>query len=242
MQNIEGAKQVGNFVEPLIITPQVTYSNKPHFDDYWDASILLVCGGGSANLLCDEVWDNYDFVWSMNHFFRHRFFRDRAPDVCMMSSEIFENSRKLWEFREYLSSHGDKTMVGVEWSAKAKVCRNQLNSFYLAERKFYMHTALYNQLGYGIRQIIFAGVLVASRVDFIGMDGAKAILAKDHAFQPNKGILPSPGRITEGNADEIFQKQYDETWKYIRSNFPFMEINDLSGRANKYHRVLYENA
>ena len=210
------------------------WTDHPEFLEYEGKSILLVCGGGTARGVTEDMLRRYDYVWSMNHFFKHELLKDYPIDLCMINAEVLNFSLK--GLKSYLARFNP--LVGFEHARSLTSRRKIIKSIHNNPRKFCMHTSLYNQTGYGTRMIIFAGVLKAHRVDFIGMDGAQAILNKDHAFQPNKNRLPGGGNVNRSNAHSVFLRQYDTTWKYIRTHFPALEIENLAYDDNVYHRGL----
>ena len=58
-----------NFSDNLVVTPEIVYQNLPEFGDYKGKTLMLVGGGPSANN--DWEKNEYDYLWSINHFFRN---------------------------------------------------------------------------------------------------------------------------------------------------------------------------
>ena len=82
-------------------------------------------------------------------------------------------------------------------------------------------------------QVFAVAVVKANSVSFIGFDGP----VRGHAFQPQKFELPS--EVTEENALDIYQYQYDILWNLIKNKYPKTTIISLD-KQNQLHQSLYE--
>jgi len=223
------ATQIFDFAKPLGHNENIILSNITKLQEkLYRKKVLMICGGGSAIDISKEILGQYDTIMTMNHFFYHETLKDYPVDICMLCPEV-----NLDEFtKKYLSKH--KPLVGFEYHGKWSNDPSIVNNFYDNDNKFFMHTKIYSILGYGVRMIIMAATLESKSIDFIGMDGAKAIIKKNHAFQSGKGILPGSVR---SNYDEVFQAQYDEFWKYYLENFK-TPVYNLAEDDNPYHEKI----
>lgn len=216
-----------SFFKNVFSDNEIIFSNsKEMILKYKDKKILIIGGGPSTKKLLSEdykdVFKNYDYLWSSNSFFLNPTLKKIKIDLAMMMLEPDLYSK---EFIDYTKKF--KPTIGFElhnkW-AKEKFEYDDL---------FMMQTRFYGILGVCQRMIIFANILGAKQIGFIGLDGLKSIKKGDHSFEENKKTLPS---ISD---EETFQYQCDEFWHYINNNFKKSKIINY-GFDNSYHRGLKE--
>ena len=195
-----------DFAKPMYYNQDITLSKLEELTEMIEnKNVLIVCGGGTSNRITTEILKKYDLVFSMNHFFLHSVLNNYPVDLCMMGTEVnIDNLNK-----KYLSKF--KPMVGFEYQKRWVDDVDGMNRFYDNDKKFFMQTNVYTVLGSGVRIIIMSASLRAKSISFIGMDGAKSILKKNHAFQPGKSTMPD---ILKQDYDAVFKSQYDYYWKY----------------------------
>jgi len=212
-----------NFSNNLITTPEITYQYKPHFDRYKDNTLMIVGGGPSSN----NNWEdsNYDFLWSMNHFFLNKKLQDKKVDLAMIMGEPDVNSKF---FLDYVEKY--KPYLGFE--IHDKWFNYTFNDY---PNYFCMHTRFYGRVGAGARMLIFAAHLGFKNVLFTGFDGPEPIFNGNHAFEPGKKTLPSC--FTGYNIDyvrEQWKLQSDYLWDYIHDLYPNTNFANIGG-GDYYH-------
>ena len=224
----------------------VIYQHRPEFEDYKGARVLIIGGGGSTNTMDWDKLEDYDYIWSVNHFFLHPILKDKKVDLAMMMGEPDLN-RKEW--RDYRNKF--QPLVGFEVSERWEGCTfdNEYRGY------FCMHTFDYNILGACVRMIEFACVLNVSQIDFIGLDGVESIYEVDHAFEPGKTTLPGildarekthgkyietgrlPWKADIKYSSSKFQMLYDGYWGRIKKDYPDIKFKNLGG-GEHYHEVI----
>ena len=211
------------FSDNLIVTPEIAYQNLPEFKSCKGKTLMLIGGGPSANN--DWEQNEYDFLWSINHFFRNEKLKDKKVDLAMIMGEP---DIEAADFIDYRDKH--QTMIGFE------IHDRWLNyKFDNYDKYFCMHTRFYGRLGAGARTKIFAAHLGFKNVLFTGFDGPEAIFEGDHAFEPGKTTLPGVFqnlRLT--NVSYFWKEQYDYLWEYIHTLYPNTNFKNLGG-GDKYH-------
>ena len=207
-----------SFYKDIKNTNEAIYSNSSFFEQKYSGKKILIIGGGSStnDYFSKNNGEEYDYLWSVNHFFLNPFLKNIKVDLAMMMLEpdIFSKS-----FLNYYENY--KPILGFELHDKWK------NTIIPYEDCFVMQTRFYGILGACQRMIIFASLLKAKQVDFIGLDGLNAIRQGKHAFQPGKKTLPSVSN------DLVYQSQYKELWKYLYSFKETTKFTNLSKMVKK---------
>lgn len=219
----DSKKYFPTFSNNLVVTPEIVYQDHEEFHNYKNKTLMLIGGGPSAN----NDWDNnqYDYLWSINHFFKNEKLRNKKVDLAMIMGEPDIAADEFLEYR-----NKNQTLVGFEihdrWPS---------HKFDEYSKYFCMHTRFYGRLGAGARMKIFAAHLGFKKVLFTGFDGPEAIFEGDHAFEPGKKTLPGIFqnlRLT--NVSYFWKEQYDYLWDYIHDLYPNTEFINIGG-GSKYH-------
>ena len=212
-----------NFSDRLKTNSEITYQAQDRFDEYKGKTLMIVGGGPSSA----QGWQEkeYDFLWSMNHFYKNPIFRKTKVDLAMIMGEPNINDPEFLRFREE-----NKTLIGFEIHD-----RWENYSFDNYQNYFCMHTRFYGKIGVGARMKIFASMLGFKKVYFTGCDGPAAIFSGDHFFEPGKKTLPSVfNGLSLDAVSSHWKLQYDFFWDYVRSINPDTKFENLGG-GEEYH-------
>lgn len=230
-----------NFCEPLHVYDEIIMSEPDFISKYKGANILILGGGGTTQRWLNQAPDLscYDFIWSINNFFKNDFIRENVHvDLFTVGPGVNLQDEQL---RWYLHHH--KTIAAFELHQKwARDFRNsetgqmpeelwkEADEFYDNSRKCVFQTKFYSQLGGGVRLIIYGAHLGVNSIDFVGFDGPIAIAKGDHAFEQGKRAFPGAVQyMGQAQKEMLFQIQYDVFWKYIKNLFPSLATKDLTG-------------
>jgi len=207
------------FVDSVVATNEIVYSNLPEFQEYEGSTVLILGGGPSTNKL---DFDNIerDYIWSCNNFFRNEKLANMKIDLAMMMAEADLDCEEL---KNYTDKH--KPLLGFE--IHDKWFGHDFNDY---EKYFCMHTQFYGKLGIGPRMILFAAALGCKEIKFAGLDGFKPIYKGDHAFEPGKKTLPS------SFSEDIFKKQYQYFWQYTKNLYKESNYINL-GEGQELHNT-----
>jgi hypothetical protein len=216
------------FVKDLHKDNEIVYEKLPEFENYKDSTVLIVGGGPSArDLDLDE--QEYDYLWSINHFFKSDKFKDAKADLLMVMGEPDTEAPDFLQYRDKY-----KPAIGFEIHD-----RWQGYKFDNYEKYFCMHTRFYGRVGGGVRMLLFAAALGCKKVMFTGFDGPEAIFDGDHAFEPGKKSLPTIfAHVMPGEICATFKLQYDYFWDYIQDLHPHTQFENLGG-GEKYHEKIH---
>tara|TARA_B100000927_G_scaffold96032_1_gene77487 strand:- start:706 stop:1437 length:732 start_codon:yes stop_codon:yes gene_type:complete len=212
-----------NFSDNLYVDDDIIFQIKDEFKNYKGKSLMLVAGGPSSA----SGWQNtkYDYLWSMNHFYKNSIFSNISVDLAMIMGEPDIESK---EFKDIVKNQN--TLVGFEIHDRWK--NYQFENY---DNFFCMHTRFYGKVGIGARMKIFAAKLGFEKVYFTGCDGPDAIFSGDHFFEPGKKTLPS---VFTNQPLEIvrhhWKQQYDFFWEYVKEICPDTKFENLGG-GEIYH-------
>ena len=174
-----------NITDELLITTNINYSSME------GKSALVIGGGPSSNLLNDEIFDSYDYVFSCNHFYKNEFLSKKKVNVILVGDEV---NLQDGQFLDYINTF--KPLLGFEHSSKRTTYQiASLQDSY--PRIFVYLTRYFSRLGYVPRAMILAKMFGVSQIGFIGMDGFKS---NKHYFENNK-------QPPSFNKTDLFQEQ-----------------------------------
>ena len=203
-----------NFLgKELTATSEIIYRKIPEFEKFKGKKILVLGAGPTTNWY-DWNPDEYDYIFSCNHFFLNEKIRKIKVDLAIATSEV---NLKGKEFLNYIQDND--TILGFEdrngpLKYVAKLRETVKNSIFQCVIRFQGKTGVAPKL------VILATLLGARQVDYVGIDGPpKGVDSHDwnnclqstgnyspmkddsHSFQKNKAwSVPYPY--------ELFEKQY----------------------------------
>ena len=214
-----------DFYKQVFHNKEIIFSNFKHFmTKYRNKNILVIGGGPSTKDLLsgdyNQVFSEYDYLWSCNSFFLNPVLKNVKIDLAMMMLEPNLHSNEFVEYCQKFSP-----TIGFELHDKWRTDKFKYDDLFM------MQTRFYGILGACQRMIIFACFLNAKKIGFVGLDGLKSIKKGDHSFEENKRTLPS---ITDESA---FQYQSDVFWDYVNEKFVKPEIVN-HGFDVSYHKNL----
>ena len=130
MVSAETEKRVTIFpaVKPrsVICDEEYIYQDLQEFEKFKDSKILVVCGGPSAK---EYDWDfnDYDYVFSCNHFYKMDKLKEEEIAVYFLGNEVNINEE---DFTNYFNKH-KQTLIAVEELSQGEQIRlkNLVNAY-----------------------------------------------------------------------------------------------------------------
>tara|TARA_R100000152_G_C6772657_1_gene199660 strand:+ start:456 stop:1265 length:810 start_codon:yes stop_codon:yes gene_type:complete len=202
-----------NFLEgDLIKTPEIIYRDNPQLKKFKNKKILVLGGGPTTNWY-DWNPDEYDHIFSCNHFFLNEKLSKCKVDLAIICGEVDVNRR---DFLEYVIKND--TLLGFEdyWPNpdNVKILNNFIKKEISSNNVFDCILRFQGKIGVAPKLVNLAILLGAREVHFAGVDGHSKNYKKgdseDHAFQKGK-------KITTGYAYELIEKHYECFKKYIQT-------------------------
>jgi len=209
------------FSKNLVSDTEIVYNHIDEFDKFKDSRVLIIGGGPSSN---EVNWENleYDYIFSLNHFYKNKKLKNKKVDLVCVGGEVDLQSD---EFLAYVNRYNPALVF--EWHGRwynEQEYFKQLNQVY--PKVSCLQTRAYGKLGGGIRLMVLAMYLGVKEIYIVGLDGCpglsittKKFTDPKHSFQSGKSTLP--WKITPENAYEIFYHQYNVFWKYITEELKF---------------------
>jgi hypothetical protein len=200
-------------------TSNYIYEDIDDFNKFKNSKILVV-GGGPSSIDVTLQLEDYDYIFSCNHFFKSEKFKDVNLDVLFIGNEVDTFSSSFVEYCKKSSTY--LAVEDLEWRPKHRL--NLLNNF--REKAFLCSSRYQSKLtGAASKMCMFALELGAKQLDFIGIDGVppdynqKELMP--HGFQDKKLF-----RKTNEPYTKIIE-HYKHFDAYIRYVYPDCNINNL---------------
>lgn len=209
-----------NFRQELYYDSEILYTALPCFEKFKDKKILIVGGGPSTN---EIPWERieYDYIWSLNHFFLNQKLHKRPVALATICSEV-DILRP--DFTDYIHKHDVILGFEVHVTLDCKKHRQRVNSFYDPNKLFCIYTRFYGKLGGAIRLAILADYLKVKELHFVGLDGPTPIRKGNHAFEKGKKTLPpSIDHLSSRQLSKYFKLQYLEFFDYMADTKMIMQ-------------------
>lgn len=197
-------------------TDEYAISRNADLSKYKDKRILVVGGGPTTN---DCEWDanNYDYVFSCNHFYLHPKLQNVDLAVLCPEIDVFED-----RFVNYINS--SKTIFCYEnVDANPQYVKYLLN----INRAFLLSLRKNLKTGTASRLLVLATILEPSTIDVVGVDG----LPKDVKNPAGYDVKHSfePGKVMHSRYSyEFYYNEYKNLWDYL--------INDI-GRNIRFKNL-----
>jgi hypothetical protein len=212
------------FGDNIVQNDEIIYKDSPDLKKFKNSKILIVGGGPTANL-CDWNPEEYDFVWSCNHFFLNEKLNKLDLGLVMLGTEV-DLSNDNVKLHEYLQNSTSAICFEDRFSEGHKQNLEFMNEKY-ADRCVYAHTRYRGKVGCMPRLLCIATLFGAKEIHFVGMDGmAKETKRGDlhsHAFQKEK-------RYTMVSLNyNMYRRHYVAFWDYM--------LNGLK----TYGKIKYQN-
>jgi len=206
--------------EELLLTENLNFSNLEN------KKVLVIGGGPSTQKLNNKVLDNYDYLFSCNHFYRNSFLRNKQVNLVLVGDEVDLNDS---EFIAYIKEFSP--VLGFEHSSRRST--HDIIKFKRKYPKTFVYlTRYFSRLGYVARACVLAKQMKARQIDFVGLDGFRN---NRHAFERVKNA-PS------FNNEDSFKEQMKVFCQYMLEGLSSERFNNLSENSDDsiYKGILTE--
>ena len=218
-----------------IISSEVIYQKNSRLEKFKNSKILIVGGGPSTD---ENNWnpEEYDFVWSTNHFFMNE--KIKKVDIALAnlggavhfsacpksdhhSQKVHCNCAYAPPLHEYLENH-DTILCFENFSPEGNWWK-KLGAFKkkYGDRVFWAHTRYHSKIGAIPRLVSIAVLLGAKEIHIVGMDGLMLERFKDrlqHSFLlptwEERKPVGTLEQLGEEEATKKYLEQYLAFWDY----------------------------
>ena len=191
------------------VNQEVIRSNHPVINSVEGTKVLVV-GGGPTTKERKINYEDYDHIFTCNHFFLNKELVKHNITLATFTDET-DLSLENTELHNYLKNNS--TVICFE----DKFLEENRDDFRLIkenypERAVFAHTRYRGKIGSAPRLLCIAALLGAKEIHVVGMDGLKkgekAGDVGNHSFQPNK--------INQGTVDyDLYRRHYVMLWDYL---------------------------
>ena len=192
--------------------------------------IMIVAGGPSSK---DIQWDNinYDYLWTVNEYYKNEELRNKKIDLLYLSSIVeFENENLIQSVENSNALLTFPLVTNYLYdNVKLSKINNLINKF--EEQSTYNYTRYSSTLGVGYKLIVLAIYAGASEIYTVGNDGFISKNMK-HAFD---GTKQSPNwYIQYGNRFQ--DRQFVIFWSYIKKLQKYFDFQIYNlGEGKEYN-------
>jgi len=192
----------------------IIYQYFDYLQKYKDSKILII-GAGPSTESANFKEEDYDFVWSCNHFFKNEKIKNMYISLTTISDEVDVKDPELISYLEE-----NETLICFENRNTGLHAMSFLKSKF-PNRVFWALTRYHSRIGTVPRLACLAIIMGAKEVHFVGMDGhvpkKLSDKYKNSCFEVEKEANGSLQRNTnkEGHILELYKEQYLTFWDYI---------------------------
>ena len=179
--------------------------------DKYKGKNILVLGAGPSTL--DGEWKNKakecDFVWSCNNYLNF-YDLEKKIDLAFIGPTVEMNQDFLNRIKK------DETTIFLEGGVTPYRDESSVNNLKqdLREQLKWIHFRYFSKLGAAARLLVFANIVGAKNVYFVGLDGDPT--GQKHAFEKEKNLNQS----VSSSKYNLFRRQYVLLWEYIKNKYP----------------------
>ena len=186
-------------------------------------SKILIVGGGPSTLHADWNPDDYDYVFSCNHFYLNEKLKNVDVALATFTTET-DFSDKNSSFHNYMSKNSTIICFEDRMQLQEREHFKAIKDKY-GERVMYAHTRYRGKIGAVPRLLCMAVMFGAEEIHVVGMDGFKRGdklgEVAGHAFEIDKTRM--------GTHDyRLYHKHYVALWDYL--------LNDI-GKNVKFQNL-----
>ena len=210
------------FGKELVCDTEIMYLGLDSLKQVKNSKVLIVGGGPTTK---SENWksDDYDFIFSCNHFFLNEKIKKLNIDLVTVTTEV-DLSEKNTSFHEYMKNNSTILCFEDRFTPdQAKDFESTKKQY--GDRVMYAHTRYRGKIGSTPRLICVAASMGAKQIDVVGMDGFKRGVSlgqdNEHAFEK--------GKVWQGTHNyRLYKRHYVALWDYL--------LNDL-GKNIKFRNL-----
>jgi len=197
------------FGDTIVESDEIVYLNLPQLESIKGSKVLIIGGGPTTN---NGLWnkDDYDHIFTCNHFFLNDDLSGLDITMATLTTEV-DLSEANVQFHSYMNN--SSTIICFEdrfTDDQSKEFANMKEKY--PDRVMYAHTRYRGKIGSAPRLICMAALMGAKEIDVVGMDGHKRGTKigddNNHSFEQ--------GKVCQGTHDyRLYNRHYVALWDYL---------------------------
>lgn len=197
----------------LCIEKDVAFQKIDALEKFKNSKILLIGAGPTTNEV-DYKIEDYDYIWSCNHFYKNKKVSKCKIDFVTLGNENNLNDPDLINYLD-----NNDTIICFENKYTKTEEMSKIKEMY-PNRVFWAFTRYHSRIGSIPRLACIAVALGVKEIHFVGMDGyVPSSIRKEYknsVFEPSK----KPNGTIEDTSNEnqilsLYKKQYCAMWDYL---------------------------
>lgn len=210
---MNGQDEGNNFYwgrDEILMTNEYFMSDKPEYKKYNKKSILIL-GAGPTTATSNWKEINYDYLWSMNHFFLSEKVTKFKPDLVSLGNEVdFNETNRL--LHKFIEETNCDIIIQPNDVRKNRGMTKFKSKF--RKRIGYYSPRWNGKLGAAQRMLLLAIFLKVKNIYIAGIDGYTPFFNKDLG---NKGLnsFETHTHFKEGYDYEVMVSQNVIFWQYV---------------------------
>ena len=236
-QSAEKLKSFFPFTDNIKKSCGIVYNHLDEFDKFKDSKILIVGAGPSTN---EVKWYNleYDYIFSLNHFYLNSDLKNRKVDIAVVGGEVDYQSD---DFLNYVNEFNPTLMFELhsKWEKEKTYLRLLYENY---PKLSCFNTRVYGKIGGAPRLLMFALEMKPKELYFVGLDGGPGVSVKTKSYNKNdvkhsfeEGKSNMAYQLNESNAYYIYHKQYKVLWNYVLTKLKYDTVLYNLGENSEYN-------
>ena len=206
----------------IVSNQEIVYKDLPELEKFKGSKVLIVGAGPTAN---QSAWDpqDYDFIFSCNHFYLNEKLRNTDVAFALFTTETdFSEENKT--FHDYIKNNSTIICFEDRFQPTEREPFQLIKDLY-PEKTMYAHTRYRGKIGAVPRLVCMAVLFGCAEIHLVGFDGLK----KDQKVGDTQGHAFQKGKIIQGTANyDLYRRHYVAFWDYI--------LNDI-GKNVKFQNL-----
>ena len=197
------------FGTDIIYNSEIIHLNLPEIQKFKNSKILVI-GGGPTTLSASWDPNDYDFIFSCNHFFLSDKLKNLDIALATFTTETdFSETNK--DFHDYMQNNSTIICFEDRMQPEEREHFKLIKNLY-PDRSMYAHTRYRGKIGAVPRLVCMAVLFGCSELHVVGLDGMK----KDEKTSDNLGHAFQKDKPRIGTTDyNLYRRHYVAFWDYL---------------------------
>ena len=241
-QSAKELKSLFPFTDNIKKSLGIVYNHLDEFEKFKDSKILIVGAGPSTN---EVKWYNleYDYIFSLNHFYLNSDLKNRKVDIAVVGGEVDYQSD---DFLNYVNEFNPILMFELhsKWEKEKTYLRLLYENY---PKLSCFNTRVYGKLGGAPRLLMFALEMKPKELYFVGLDGGPGVSVKTKSMNKNDTTKTKKDSRIDTNyfdsytSEQIITKACQQLGITTANRSIYNQSKELLNNMNDNDRLLVAN-